>query len=472
MAEDLGLLDIGAGMPDDGNMLLCGGKPLCERDNVWDYLRGILLKIQGESRGDVLCDSSECDSVFTDYYKLVKKPEMGKLYKELYIISNYLLTLSRSHVPVHDQGEEKTKNQTREETRQIAEEAAKTVMTHAIADLKETLTKQIEELAATVAPSTKTSCEAVMEPEPSGAVPKTKKKLLIQKIDETGNQKKITDDEYSGTICSQLQAKLVNVQVDNTSHTNNGAATIAFPDELSAKMGKEALEEDPSLKVLVIPNNHEAVLPKIRIEDVDDSFFKDTLREKNRRSFTDAVKSKNPFLEDLFLQAGAGESFKVVYMNENDRSVVVKLSLAFRECIKANGDKLFIGLRSVHVKDHFHIAQCYHCQGFGHKVNSPKCPFKGKDPTCMYCAKTGHRSKFCKDKKTTAHHCCVNCLNSTDVYLNRRARYHTSSSETCPLIIQETKKLMNKTIGAEESKNEYLRQLRMIQEQQRCHKRF
>ena len=93
-------------------------------------------------------------------------------------------------------------------------------------------------------------------------------------------------------------------------------------------------------------------------------------------------------------------------------------------------------------------------------------------PTCMYCSRKGHRSKKCYSKEDVRKRCCINCSSSSDPTLQNDARSHNSASDICPLMIRETKSLMNKTLATNESKNEYLRKMMMKKEQQRCFQRY
>jgi hypothetical protein len=87
----------------------------------------------------------------------------------------------------------------------------------------------------------------------------------------------------------------------------------------------------------------------------------------------------------------------------------------------------------------------------------------------MFCAKAGHRSKECTKRHEKNSHCCVNCKNSDDSNIRRNTHKHNASSDLCPIVVHEMLVLMSKTIGAGESKNYYLNQLKKKQEKHQSH---
>ena len=280
-----------------------------------------------------------------------------------------------------------------------------------------------------------------------------KQQILIENVDQTPIT--ATDD---------IKMKLQGVKVKNSSVTDNGNLVLQFPDEGSKIKAETIIKQQESVKTTDITREAATVLPKIRIEDVNEEIFADDNRELREAKFLELIKEKNPELQSLI---DGEEDFKVVFMNKRDRHVIVKVSPKIRECLKNHGDRLFQDIRSWRLFDHFHLTQCFHCQGFGHKAGSPRCPGKDDKNTCLYCAKKGHRSKDCQNKSQRSKHCCVNCSHSGDEDVRYHANTHNSASELCPMVIRQTKMLMDKTIGAAESKNAYLARLRNMHSRKR-----
>ena len=101
--------------------------------------------------------------------------------------------------------------------------------------------------------------------------------------------------------------------------------------------------------------------------------------------------------------------------------------------------------------------QCYSCQDFGHKNGSKDC--KSKDPVCLYCA-VNHQSKSCPHKYDRSKHRCANCARSPNPAIRAKADGHTNTSYLCPIVQNEARLLMNRTMGmGKDAKNMNLRQV-------------
>lgn len=475
-----------------------------------------LDNINLEIRGDVTCDSQECavacsashcEAMFKLYYDKFKgkdgKQRLGQSFRELFKITNFLSSqihelMENEKFRILDETRQAAEEVVepvvldRNETKQIAEEAARSVVADALAtfqkDLTENMNRKMTELVTAVQEQESKRLPTVQdEPYDSAPgsadieslVPKTRYSVLIELPDnDDGKSQPISKEGYK-SVERQLQKQLEDVPVDRRSLSDKGRVTMILPDKESKD---KALKKLTGFKTTDTTKPEKKILPKIKLVDVDEAIWsdqpetgeisqkdRDDKRELSKKKFIDAVKTKNPFLEEMFKK---GETFEVVFMNKRESMVVVKVSPVFREFLRKHGDKLHVGFRHLDVRDHFNPTQCYHCQGFGHRVGSPKCPSRNESPVCMYCAKTGHRSRKCYSKDDLSKRCCVNCLNSQDPHLRKYAREHCSSSDTCPLMIRETKTLMNRTLATAESKNEYLRKLMMTKEQQRCLQRF
>ena len=104
--------------------------------------------------------------------------------------------------------------------------------------------------------------------------------------------------------------------------------------------------------------------------------------------------------------------------------------------------KVFIGMNSHKVTDHFHVIQCFKCQGFGHKAGSTFCPLvTSENSVCLYCA-GGHISKTSPYKNNADEYKFSNCLKSRIKDYHKHAKGHTSSDMQCPLKTKEIKRIM------------------------------
>ena len=108
--------------------------------------------------------------------------------------------------------------------------------------------------------------------------------------------------------------------------------------------------------------------------------------------------------------------FDVIIISEEgeflSQYAVIKVSHCIRDVILKTGPR-FIDMESHFVNDHFHIVQCFKCQGIGHKSGSKYCPLYDKASSiCQYCS-GNHKSISCKWKTDENKRQCANCKNSS-----------------------------------------------------------
>ena len=179
--------------------------------------------------------------------------------------------------------------------------------------------------------------------------------------------------------------------------------------------------------------------------DVDTTEYK----KDNVKELRQAILEKN---QDLALQVQEhNHILDVVFINENGKYAILKMSPEIRQTIISNGRKIHTDMRSHYIKDQIHLTQCFVCQEHGHKKDSPHCRLKDKNTVvCLYCS-DNHTSKNCPDliKKDTTKHKCINCLRSNNPTTRTNATGHTTTSQNCPIVIRETKSMITRTAGLE-----------------------
>ena len=211
-----------------------------------------------------------------------------------------------------------------------------------------------------------------------------------------------------------------------------------------------------STKYKVTPKTQEwkKLDPKLTLADLDAEI-------KSKEDLEERILEKNDAIRQL---KDAGEDFKIVFLDEKERFAVLQVSARIRECIRDSEDRICVDLQQHRVKDRFHIIQCFHCQAFGHMSGSPYCKQKEADPVCFYCA-GAHASKDCKkrkEKKTDSVKCC-NCSNSRSSRERGNCKTHNSTDYLCPFFIREKERLVNRTHGSEDLKNDYLKKVKALQ---------
>ena len=431
-------------------------------------------------KGKLMCDMSEEDQLsLPEVDEFVNKgvntkAHLGQLIKKLLLVS-----FSLSNNVMVCNGTETEQPET--------EKRLMLMMTKMMTGVQDTLLSKVDEkLTVFRSEVTAKSLSTVEEPQEEEPEPKKKFQLLVE------NESKVPFTKNAWSVVeSGMKNKMVNVKVDRVSLTQNGRITMKVPDEASVAQTTEVLQEAGYKVTDISKTNKPTLLPKIRIIDIPSDMFPDDEvkdqaknRELKKKKFVEALMVKNEsfrtFMEKRSREQVDEESddkvakrqidydtlgFKVIYMDKNGGSVIVVVSPEVRQFLKSIGDKLYLGYRACKVFNHFRLTQCYKCQSFGHK--SATC--SAIREVCMFCAKAGHRSKECTKRHEKNSHCCVNCKNSDDSNIRRNAHKHNASSDLCPIVVHEMLVLMSKTIGAGESKNYYLNQLKKKQEKHQSH---
>ena len=255
--------------------------------------------------------------------------------------------------------------------------------------------------------------------------------------------------------------KLKDIPAKKFSVTSDGKASIHFPDKKSLELATDALAGD--YKVTPKSVKEKKLPPKLKILDVSPDLL-DGTRETVQESIKTSICNKNPQISAL-VQDNEG-SLKVVYYDNKNEFAVIEVSPEIRETIRQANDRVYLGLGSHRVRDHFHVIQCFHCQGLGHKAGSRFCKRKEKSSICLHCA-GDHQSRQCKSKGQRNKYKCYNCANSKIRADRQNANSHTATDELCPFMIKEKEYMISRTLNNTQSKNEYQRRLHQLKEQRR-----
>ena len=98
-------------------------------------------------------------------------------------------------------------------------------------------------------------------------------------------------------------------------------------------------------------------------------------------------------------------------------------------------------------------------------ADSPFCKSKDDAATCFYCAGK-HSSKECTNKKERKVDKikCVNCSKSRNPRERSACTSHKASDPLCPVFIREKERVMSRTAGSTEAKNNYLTRVRDLKQ--------
>ena len=267
--------------------------------------------------------------------------------------------------------------------------------------------------------------------------------LEVEKIanDDEQDDIEMTENLWTTRVKKDVTKSLRNIPVVRANASRKGTAMIEFKSKEDMEEASRSLETN--YRVTTKTAAEKKLDPKITVNNIDSEITADSLEGE--------ILSKNESIKSL---KDSGETFEKVFFDGNERFAVFKVSPKIREALKNNQDKICIGLQMHTIRDRFHVVQCFHCQGFGHKFDS--CKHKDSDPVCFYCAGS-HKSKDCNFKKERKENKikCSNCAHSKIKSEKDNCKTHKASDTLCPIFIKEKERMMDRTACATEAKNAY-----------------
>lgn len=279
--------------------------------------------------------------------------------------------------------------------------------------------------------------------------------LVLEKktdgVDEEEDNTKMSEQEWTTVVKKDVKKTLKNVPVLNAK-TVEGTAKLSFKTKEHMDSARDALMS--KYKVTSKTQEKRMLEPKLTISDLDsDITSKEILEEK--------ILEKNELIQKLKEE---GDSFKVIFLDTEDKFAVLEVSSRMRQCIKKSDDRVCVDLQQHRVRDRFHVLQCFHCQGYGHMSGSPYCRQKDSNPICFYCAGS-HTSRDCKRKKEKKVDSikCYNCSTSRNMNEKNNCKTHNAANSLCPFFIREKERVMSRTLGSEDAKNRYIQRVKALQ---------
>ena len=257
----------------------------------------------------------------------------------------------------------------------------------------------------------------------------------------------------------KIRKKLESIPVDGTSSSAEDTSLV-FKDKTHRDKAEEILKTEYDTSTTTVTTKK--LNPKVTISDIAGEL-------KTAEEVYEELLKKNVEIREQV--ETHQEELKVIFLHAESRYAVVQMSKKIRDIIRAKNDRVNLDFQIHVVKDRFHVIQCYRCQRFGHKADSPLCPKKDTDEAvCSFCS-GNHRYRDCqlrRDQKTDSK-CCSNCKTSRSKVDQLNATSHTAGSFQCPFYILEKERIMGRTAGAEKLKNEYSQKARDFLARRRTH---
>ena len=393
------------------------------RKKLFDELEVINTSLKGKN-------TIESASLLADIATSNSREDLFKIVKELYTFSKK--TLSLTSAPQAN-------------VNCVDAEALNNIIKNQLADVLPGLLKNaLETTPDTTAtrPTSKTLKEDVTLP--------VRHTLLIErKTDEQNDNESFTDTEWSTVVQRNVKGVLEEVPVQKVS-VRDGKPSLTFSDKES--LDKAALALEKEYKVSPKSEERKKLNPKLTISDINSDI-------KTTEELENEIYQKNENIKTL---KDAGHQMKIIFYDVKQRYAVIQVSPEIRDSIRQKDDRIYLNLERYFVRDRIHVIQCYHCLEYGHMSGSPYCRQKAMGPTCFFCA-GNHASKSCTVKSVKDKHKCSNCQKSRKSLERASASTHKASDNLCPFYVKERGRLMSRTAGCEEAKNEYLKRAKELQ---------
>ena len=124
-----------------------------------------------------------------------------------------------------------------------------------------------------------------------------------------------------------------------------------------------------------------------------------------------------------------GSVFDVLYVRPqrhgNRFQACIRVSNEIRKFIEHLGNRLYIGMYSCNVYDHFYVKRCNNCQKYHHYLEKCKAP----KPTCAKCAEN-HKTTDCTNCNANNFvPTCMNCKNERSSH----SHTHEATALDCPI---------------------------------------
>ena len=234
-----------------------------------------------------------------------------------------------------------------------------------------------------------------------------KQTCIVIKKDSTSQQ--VTESDLSAIVASN------GIHVDKTVQNKSGDLVIKLPTINDRdKLNNMLTEKFPDAQI----SNSIDLLPTISIANMEHAQTPDGLIED--------ILKHHPQIKSY---VDNGDTLKVLNIRKQTKNNAlfqanVRVSNRIRKFIECNGNRVYMGLRSYRVYDHFHVKRCNGCQQLGHYI--AQCTAQHK--TCANCSEN-HETDSCPTVNTPNFEpTCCNCKKSNDTTDFK----HKASSLSCP----------------------------------------
>lgn len=226
---------------------------------------------------------------------------------------------------------------------------------------------------------------------------KAKATMIIDKSSETTKSKK------------DLEELVVRngIHVNKIYQNRSGETVVELPTQKHRSNLAEKLNQTE-----VKFRNSDDLLPTISVANLQN--------EISREDFSSVIMQAHPEIKSFTESGGTFSVLNIRKQHKNDKyQANVRVSNNIRQFIENIGNRLYVGLQSCKVHDHFFVKRCNYCQKYGHFAGD----CKAEKPTCGICESHDHQSKDCD---SSGPEICSNCKTSKNQEINQNFNHRTS----------------------------------------------
>ena len=239
-------------------------------------------------------------------------------------------------------------------------------------------------------------------------------------IKKSPSSQQVTESDLSALVSTH------GIRVDKTRQNKSGDIVVKLPTLNDREIFNSKLSEKfPNAQI----SNSIDLLPTISIANMEYSYTPEELTE-NLLKYHPEIKS---YVEN-------GDTLKVLNIRKQNKNnslfqANVRVSNSIRKFIECNGNRVYMGLSSYRVYDHFHVKRCNGCQQLGHYI--AQCT--SQTNTCAICSEN-HDTNSCSHVSTCNFvPTCCNCKTSGGNVDFK----HKASSLDCPHYKSAQERLRN-----------------------------